>query len=259
MFTKNKPPPSQLWLGPRDFVPHNSTSEKVVRTFAAAVVPPLSGPSHDRGAIEERLETLNQEIVSAREELAGIEDWDLYESAPLKHQIILLEDERTQLVGDHNRHVKRQLRETEPCAGRVNAIRDEIDWCQDKISELESILQKCADIEDSESRCLLKAYKQYWNQLMSDSGRLPFVRPEPGITQEPLEFTESRSPADAVNVERLSPEKLGRALPNSGAPGTMPVGPRRNAGKRRITGFWAVAFKAAFWKSSFVFQFRKRD
>lgn len=223
------------------------------------VVPPLSGPTHDRGAIEDRLEALNQEIVSAREELAAIEDWDLYEVAPLKHQIILLEDERTQLVGDHNRHVKCQLRETEQCVGRVDAIRDEIDWCQDKISELEPILQKCADVEDSESRCLLKAYKQYWNKLMSDSGRLPSVRPEPGITHEPSEFTESRSPADTVDAGCLSPEKLGRALPNRGAPGTMPVDPCRSAGKRRITRFWAVAFKAVFRKSSFVFQFRKRD
>jgi hypothetical protein len=79
--------------------------------------PPAHDPKPCQTPEEERLQVLNDEIQLLREELRDLEEiegdqelWDdLYETPRVKHHIIVREDERSQLVSDHNYRVRQQV------------------------------------------------------------------------------------------------------------------------------------------------------
>ena len=62
---------------------------------------------------EERLSYLNQEIVGSRELLEAEQDWPSYERAALKYNIIVYEDDRSELVAKYNREVRVRLNRLE--------------------------------------------------------------------------------------------------------------------------------------------------
>jgi hypothetical protein len=77
----------------------------------------LKRTSPGKNSEDERLQSLNNEIQSLREELDELEaledanaDWHLYERARLRYDIILFEDERSKLVSDHHFRAIRLLR-----------------------------------------------------------------------------------------------------------------------------------------------------
>jgi len=246
---------------PFEFLCDGSESSKLTHVSDSDVHP--REPQVLRDRTEERLQLLNQEIVDLREQLAAVEDWDLYESAPLKHQIILYEDERNQLVGDHNRRVRRKLDETARRTRQVDAVRDEIDWCENKIGQLREDLRQSSNADSSELRKLLKGYEDYWDQLMRESGRLPSDCPTPSTVADPSgragrpqtdEFVgDQHVPGDDNPMHRTGSR---RAVARSQA--RTHIRPRKDIRNHRSKRSWAIAFKAIFRKLSFVLRIRRR-
>lgn len=79
--------------------------------------PPAHNPKPCQTPEEERLQVLNDEIQLLREELRDLEEiegdqelWDdLYETPKVKHQIIVCEEQRSQLVSEHNYQARQQM------------------------------------------------------------------------------------------------------------------------------------------------------
>ncbi len=238
-----------------EFLCDGSETSKLIHVSDSDVHPREAHVLRDR--TEERLQFLNQEIVDLREQLAAVEDWDLYESAPLKHQIVLYEDERSRLVGDHNRRVRREMDETARRARRVDAVRGEVGWCEDKIGQLREELQQSLNDDSSELRKLLKGCEDCWDQLMRERCRLPRDCPTARSAADPSgrasrpqtdEFVgDQRAPGDDIPMHRTGRR---RAVTRSQArPHTRP---RKDIRKHRSKRSWAIAFKAVFRKLLFV-------
>jgi hypothetical protein len=220
-------------------------------------------PDALRDAAEERLEFLNQEIVDLREQLAAVEDWDLYENMPLKHQIILYEYERRELVGDHNRRVRGRLDEAARRARRLDAVRDEIDWCENKIGLLREELRQSSNADAPELRKLLKGYEDYWDQLMRESGRLPRARAAGCTSTEPSEPASGPQTVEFVRDQHIPGDdipvlKTGRRRGATRSNLRTATRPPKDKRKQRAKRYWTVVFKAVFRKILFAFMVKRK-
>lgn len=156
---------------------------------------------------EERLRFLNQEIANLRDALDGLDDWDLYESAPLKYQIMAYEDERARMARDCDQRRHREERAKDESRRRVDVLRDEIDWVERKMAELRMDMRGASRRDRREVRKLSHCYEQYWRQLMTDSGRRP---------RASLDAAEARV-AGAAGIDSLEFENMGRRRVGPGA------------------------------------------
>jgi hypothetical protein len=263
MSTNRRPLRLQVLPSPFEFRYRGTELPQIthVADSRSSTAPPESDALRD--AAEERLEFLNQEIVDLREQLDAIEDWDLYESVPLKHQIILYEYERNQLVGDHNRRVRGRLDETARRARRVDAVRDEIDWCENKIALLREEIRQSSNADAPELRKLLKGYEDYWHQLMRESGRLPDDCPagctapdpsEPSIGPQTVEFVRDQR----VSADEIPVYKIGKRRGVTRSNLRTATRPPKDKRKQRAKRYWTLVFKAVFRKLLFAFMVKHK-
>jgi len=150
-------------------------------TINRAVSPLAAIPYHQKATCEEtisesRLQSLSQEIVDWRETLYGIEDWEVYERAPIIHEIVVRERERSRIVREHNQGVRREQEVNERSTRQTTAARDEIDWVEHKLSVLRASLRASSAEGKNEIRQLIKGYSCYWNELTRRKGCLSMAR-----------------------------------------------------------------------------------
>jgi chromosome segregation ATPase len=154
----------------------------------------------------ERVQDLNQRIIDLREQLDFVEDWDLYESIPLKYNIMLCEDERRRIAADFQRKTERKIREAAEEARdaqrtayrtKVDPIRDEIDWVCAKLGELVATARAARPQDRREIESLIRSYRKYLQELMARSGRV-----RAGARDIPAE-SQDWSPSDPRRKHRL--------------------------------------------------------